>query len=359
MMNRELCQSWQSWVQMVQARMHTYEVMTNVLQAFLNRHLKRGFLGWLHAHHEAIHRQDAMRHIVTLMFKRHLSRGWRSWEAAWQIIVETRERVHTTVARMRNQGLLRGWNAWAQLAEDAKCRAEALKVMHRVSRYLVNRNLSRGWLTWLSSYTDFIRGRDTASRCLLYMLRRELSRSWQTWLQMATETQGALEVMDHAMRTLFNRSLKRGWLSWLHAANRVSNENRAWEIAACRSRAYWMFESLRFGLAAWIDHHRIMLRARELAERRSGRLGKLASPRKPTSALPDQLNELLDAKSCADARALRVKIDVFEDRLVVLRQDDLNRATMRQAREAAIMRMAVKLGLLDDDDVLVFQRFTK
>ena len=350
MMNRELSQSWQSWIQMVEAVLHTYEVMTNVLRTFLNRNLKRGLLGWIHVHREATHRREAMRHFVTLMLGRHLSRGWRGWHTAWQAIVETRSRVHTTIVRMKNQKLSRGWNAWAQMVGGARCRAEALQVMHRVTRYLINRSLRRGWLGWLSAYSGSVRGRDAARRCLLYMLRRELSRSWQSWTQLVAETQCVQEVMEHVIRTLFHRSLNRGWQSWLLAGRRVHHHHQAWELAVCRSRAYWMFESLRFGLSAWIDHHCKLRAARELAERRSDRLGKRASPRNTTLALPENLVELLDAKSCADARALRVKIDLFEERQVALRQDNLNRAAMQQAREAALMRMALKMGLLVGED---------
>jgi len=87
-------------------------------------------------------------------------------------------------------------------------------LMHRALLHLMNRQLSRGWSAWHSTWSEVVRKRAALRRSLSYMLNRNLSRGWGAWVEMVTERAEFMQKLRRGLAHLLNRHLSRAWGTW-------------------------------------------------------------------------------------------------------------------------------------------------
>ena len=117
------------------------------------------------------------------------------------------------------------------------------------------------------------------------------------------------------------------------------HERRAALRLLRKSVACAVHGQLRAALNTWLELYFGVVAEREEAEQREARRLARAAALRPR---PREYVELLDAKTCPDARRLHRKMDVVEERRFALIQEALKRAA---EREAALKRMG-----FDDDE---------
>ena len=83
--------------------------------------------------------------------------------------------MRRSVGHFLNRELSRGWVAWVEMAFD---RAEFLRKLRKGVSRMVHQQLSFGFVSWREAIAP---RDDPMSKALRYFVNREMSRGWVSW----------------------------------------------------------------------------------------------------------------------------------------------------------------------------------
>ncbi len=96
--------------------------------------------------------------------------------------------------------------------------------MSKALRHLMNRELSRGWVMWHSTWQELVAKRESMRRSLGHMLHRGLSRGFGAWHEMVVERAEFMQKLRKGVGYMVNRKLAvasaAGASLWLHVTTR-------------------------------------------------------------------------------------------------------------------------------------------
>jgi hypothetical protein len=84
--------------------------------------------------------------------------------------------------------------------------------MTKAALHLMNRELSRGWTTWYTTWEEEFKVERESMR--KGMLNRSLSHGFGAWLEMAIERAEFLRMLHQGLNRMTNRKLALGFEEW-------------------------------------------------------------------------------------------------------------------------------------------------
>ena len=130
------------------------------------------------------------------------------WHALWVELVRKRESMRKSIGHLVNRKLSLGWRAWHEMAVE---RAEFMQKLRQGVGFMMNRKLGVGFG---SRERIFGQADDPMAKALLHMMNRELSRGWVMWHSTWEEEKAKRESMRKSLGHLVNRQLSMGWRAW-------------------------------------------------------------------------------------------------------------------------------------------------
>ena len=122
--------------------------------------------------------------------------------------------------------------------------------MERAARFLLNRNLAKGWNRWRSVWEETARKLASMRRSLSHLLNRELSRGFVGWVEAAEERREVLRKLRSGVSRMGHRKLAVGFASWLEAFGLQKSQDVA-EAAMTRALSYFTNRHLSRGWNGW------------------------------------------------------------------------------------------------------------
>lgn len=297
----KLSRCWGCWI-LVAAQRHARDrTLYGALLICVYNALARGWRFWLHANVYA----NTARELLSMVVRHRRTLCWRRWQRERCAAAHEGCTLQCVLLRARHSELCRGWRAWSRYLAAAWQQFDAID---RAARANFCKHAGRAWQRWDALRREMLRRRHlTMRQGLLRMSRRNLARGWACWVQLKSGVRHA--TMERVLRYLHNRGLVHGWVPWAHLAATGWARRRRGRLATRHARR----ASLLAVLTSWRCFWRASLRAQAEA-RRHARLrlqGLLGPPPRPKTRR--EFVELLDARTTADAKRLRCKMDVQRD----------------------------------------------
>ena len=146
---------------------------------------------------------------------------------------------------LMNRELSRGWIGWHTMWAETVAKLASLR---RGLSHLVNRKLSAGWNAWVEMAEEKALFMQKLRKGLSFMVNRRTAVAMASWLEhVSGDTNGPplLKALLHLMR----RNLSRGWIGWHvwwegYARKKASNEAQPLHL---------LNRDLARGFSAWVE----------------------------------------------------------------------------------------------------------
>ena len=211
---RELERGMSAWYLTYAALKAKRDSMRKSLGHMLNHGLSRGWGAWIEM---AIERAEFLRKLRDLrqglrrMTNRKLALGWNAWYSTWEEGARKRYVQQRGLGHTASHGLSREWRSWVKMASE---HAEIIRKLRKGLSFMINRKMALGFAGWLSAIghkqmREAQQGNMT--KAALHLMNRELSRGWTTWYTTWEDLQAKRETMRKSLGHMLNRGLSRGW----------------------------------------------------------------------------------------------------------------------------------------------------
>jgi len=203
-----------AWLEMAIERKKVWEKQGKGLSRTTSRKLGLGIDEWRAA---IAPRVDLTVNALSYSINRMLALGWSAWFSTWEG-ANKRSVLQRGVRQMINRGLSRGWGAWVEMAVE---RAEVVRKLRKGLSFVISRKVALGFAGWLSAIghkqmREAQQGHMT--KALLHLMNRELSRGWTTWYTTWEALKAKRGSMRKSLSHMLNHGLSRGWGAWLEMA---------------------------------------------------------------------------------------------------------------------------------------------
>ena len=251
--SRGLSRGWSAWAALASERAEIIRKLHKGLSFLINRKMALGFVGWLSAiGHKQMReaQQGHMTRALLHLMNRELSRGWTTWYTTCEALKGNRETTRKSLGHMLNRGLSRGWGVWLEMAIE---RADIFRTLRKGLGRTTNHKLTFGFNQWVAACAPCD---DAMSKALLYLMNRELSRGWTTWYTTWEALKAKCETTRKSLIHMLNRGLSRGWGVWVEMVVQRAEFARKLHMgllsAWARGLCFMISRTLAIGFAGWL-----------------------------------------------------------------------------------------------------------
>ena len=239
LLNRQLSRGWGAWVEMAVEHALFMQKLRKGMGHMLNRRLSASFVRWVRS---SVNARTAA--VAEWSPEQHLVFAWSSWlryligRARLQLALSS---ALASTAHRRTRRALIIWRTGSRSGDDP---------FGRAARHLARRQMSRGWLGWVSEWSRLAHKRDTMRRSLTHLLNRGLSRGWAGWHAAWSAAVRKRDSMRRSLSHLLNRELSRGWGAWVE----MVVERMVFMQKLRKGMSFMVNRRLATGFAIWRGH---------------------------------------------------------------------------------------------------------
>ena len=206
--HRGLSPGFGAWLKISRTRAEVFRMLCKGLSRTTSRKLALGFDRWVAA---CARRDDLMSKALSYSINRKLALGWNTWFSTWEEVWFStlklalgwnawlitweegslkRAALQRGLSHIHHRMFLRGWGAWVEMAVE---RAEFARKLHvgllaawaKGLSFMIDRKVALGFAGWLSAIAHKKQMREAQqghmTKAVLHLMNRELSRGWTTW----------------------------------------------------------------------------------------------------------------------------------------------------------------------------------
>lgn len=222
---------WKYSIELAQGRVRTSYKLRHALKRMTKLHEARAVASWKHACDEEERRRTSLRRSFRFWKHAEFAKSWNQWADLQKEHADFLLKIRQASAMLVHREAAMHLAVWRHFVQRSQLVARGLA-------FLFSRELSRGWTQWLGwwamhaelaaamqrgndhAMASFIRsnGFTMGSVALAHFTNRELSRGWNTWLSVWQERASTHAILLQAVSHMGARHASRGWNAWVEMA---------------------------------------------------------------------------------------------------------------------------------------------